>query len=374
MYYCMAKLIFVALLFCSFLSVSEQQYTPDWTSLDTRPLPRWMWWNWQGTNPVESIVAYMEKNYPPDWTYANFGPQFRADLYDPNEWADLFAASGAKYVVLTSKHHEGYAMWPSTFNFNWNSMHVGPKRDLLGDLAAAIRNRTNLVFGLYYSLFEWFNPVYLQDKSNNFTTQYFPETKTLPELRELIETYKPEIVWSDGEWEARDTYWNATQFLAWLYNESPVKDTVVRISLCTGGNALVNVGPNMHGKIPPIFQERLRQMGSWLQVNGEAIYATKPWEYQNDTINPNVWYTSSQDNRFVYAFLLIWPKDSNEIILGAPLSSSRTIVTLLGSNADSVPWRVASGDRGIVIDVSAIKLHLLQSEWTWAFKLENISG
>ncbi|CAF1008402.1 unnamed protein product [Rotaria sordida] len=137
-----------------------------------------------------------------------------------------------------------------------------------------------------------------------------------------------------------------------------LKEIVITIS--TGGNALINVGPNMYGKISPIFQERLRQMGSWLQVNGEAIYATKPWKYQNDTINPNVWYTSSKDNKFVYAFLLIWPKDSNEIILGAPLSSPRTIVTLLGSTADSVPWNITSGDRGIVIDVSAIKLHLLQ--------------
>jgi alpha-L-fucosidase len=57
----------------------------------------------------------------------------------------------------------------------------------------------------------------------------------------------------------------------------------------TGGNALVNVGPDMHGKIAPIFQERLRQMGSWLQVNGEGIYGSVPWKYQNDTINSDVW-------------------------------------------------------------------------------------
>ncbi|CAF1493367.1 unnamed protein product, partial [Adineta steineri] len=90
------------------------------------------------------------------------------------------------------------------------------------------------------------------------------------------------------------------------------------------------------------------------------------------TINSDVWYTSSNDGRFVYAFLLIWPKNTTEIILGAPLSSSSTLMRLLGSNGDSLPWRVASGTRGIVIDVSKIKLHLLQSEWAWVFKLEHL--
>ena len=57
----------------------------------------------------------------------------------------------------------------------------------------------------------------------------------------------------------------------------------------TGGNVLVNIGPTAYGTIPPIYEERLRQMGSWLKVNGEAIYSSVPWKYQNDTINKNVW-------------------------------------------------------------------------------------
>jgi hypothetical protein len=83
-------------------------------------------------------------------------------------------------------------------------------------------------------------------------------------------------------------------------------------------------------------------------------------------------YTSSKDGKFAYAFLLIWPKNTTEITLGAPLSSSRTVVTLLGSSGDLLPWHAASGARGMVIDVSSIKVHLLQGDWTWAFKLENL--
>ncbi|CAF4791929.1 unnamed protein product, partial [Rotaria sp. Silwood2] len=166
-------IVYAAIVCCFLLPFSEQQYTPDWKSLDSRPLPawydeskigifihwgvfsvpsivsEWMWWDWKGDKPNPKLVDFMKKNYPPDWTYADFAEQFHAEFYDPNEWADIFAASGAKYIVLTSKHHEGFTMWPSKYSFNWNAMDVGPKRDLLGDLANAIRNRTNIVFGLY---------------------------------------------------------------------------------------------------------------------------------------------------------------------------------------------------------------------------------
>lgn len=96
----------------------------------------------------------------------------------------------------------------------------------LGDLAAAIR-QTDLHFGLYHSLFEWFHPLYDNDRANNFTTSEFVDFKIIPEMKELVNTYKPEVVWSDGDGEAPDTYWKSTEFLAWLYNESPVKDIVV---------------------------------------------------------------------------------------------------------------------------------------------------
>ncbi|CAF1606801.1 unnamed protein product [Rotaria magnacalcarata] len=123
----LTTVLFVVVLYCSILPFSQQQYTPDWKSLDTRPLPawydeskigifihwgvfsvpsfesEWFWWDWKGSSPSPAAVAFMNKTYPSDWTYADFASQFRAEFYNPNEWADIFAASGAKYVVLTSK-------------------------------------------------------------------------------------------------------------------------------------------------------------------------------------------------------------------------------------------------------------------------------
>ena len=76
----------------------------------------------------------------------------------------------------------------------------------------------------------------------------------------------------------------------------------------TGGNVLINIGPTSYGKIIPIFEERLRQMGSWLKVNGEAIYSSVPWKHQNDTINKDVWYVCfhlKKQQRILIVLLLI---------------------------------------------------------------------
>ncbi|GJQ77158.1 Fuca, partial [Trypoxylus dichotomus] len=297
------------------------------------------------------------------------------------------------YVVLTSKHHEGYTLWPSTYSYSWNSVDVGSHRDLLDELTKAVR-AAGLRMGYYYSLLEWYNPLYIRDKAANFETTFYSDNKAQPELRELVEKYKPDIVWSDGEWEANDTYWKSREFLTWLYNVSPVRDEVVANDrwgsklLCKhgdfytcvdrynpgvlqphkwenamtidkrtwgyrgnakleeymssyelivtlvqtiscGGNILINVGPTKEGTIIPIYQERLLDLGKWLNINGEAIYSSSPWEVQNDTLN-ETWYTAK--GKAVYAICLNWPRNRTYDLGSAAklFASKSTTVELLG--------------------------------------------
>ncbi|KAK7483639.1 hypothetical protein BaRGS_00025072 [Batillaria attramentaria] len=435
------------------------QYQPTWESLDSRPLPawydeakvgifitwgvfsvpsfmnEWFWYQWKG-NKNPAYVEFMLENYKPDFTYADFAAQFTAEFYDPNQWVEIFNASGAGYIVFVTKHHSGFTNWPSKYSFNWNSMDTGPNRDLVGELAKALRSKTKIHLGLYHSLFEWFHPLYLQDKANNYTTQDFVNTKTMPELYELVNNYQPDIVWSDGDWEASDTYWKSREFLAWLYNSSPVKDIVVTndrwgkedrckhggfltcsdrynpgklqprkwenamtldrsswgfrrnaqlssyltieelletlaSTVSCGGNLLVNVGPTSDGRIDPIYEERFRQLGTWLQVNGEAIYKTKPWSHQNDTVTPGVWYTSRKDdegNLLVYAILQ--NLKTRPIVLGAPNpTDSSTTVSMLGYSGN-FHWEM-QGD-SMAISVPPITVDKLPCQWAWVLKLTGI--
>lgn len=105
---------------------------------------------------IPKYVEFMKDNYPPSFKYEDFGPLFTAKFFNANEWADIFQASGAKYIVLTSKHHEGFTLWGSEYSWNWNAIDEGPKRDIVKELEEAIRNRTDLRFGLYYSLLNGF--------------------------------------------------------------------------------------------------------------------------------------------------------------------------------------------------------------------------
>ncbi|XP_060067438.1 alpha-L-fucosidase-like [Ylistrum balloti] len=436
------------------------KYTPDWKSLDSRPLPAWYddskigiflhwglfsvpayksaWFVYFFKHNYPDYVKFVHDNYGPQFTFADFAPLFHAYFYNPDGWADIFEASGAKYVVLVTKHHEGFTMWPSNHSWNWNAYDVGPRRDLVAELATAVKKKKDMHFGVYHSLFEFFNPLYIADKNNNYKTQEFVRTKAMPELYELVNNYKPDIVWSDGDWEAPDTYWNSTEFIAWLYNESPVKDTVVindrwgnntrcrhggfwnchdkfnpgklftpkwencmtvdkrawthrrdvtaedcqtvnelisvmAETVSCGGNLLMNVGPSADGRIIPIFEQRLRQFGAWMKVNGEAIYKSKPWHTQRDPFDKQVWYTSKKDvnGTSVYAIILNWPK-YNALTLGAPVTGQNTVIKMLGYDK---PFKFYEGlNKTVEVIFPNIPVNLMPSYDAWVLKMTNLEN
>ncbi|KAL3306879.1 Tissue alpha-L-fucosidase, partial [Cichlidogyrus casuarinus] len=232
----------------------------------------------------------------------------------------------------------------------------------------------------------WFNPIYLLDKANKFNTQFYSLGKALPELHELVDKYEPELIWADGD-IGPIPYWNSTTFLAWLYNDSPVKDQVVvndrwgdgcsckhggyfncndryrpgkleqhkwencytidrnswgfrkEASLSDilsskelikglietvafGGNYLLNVGITASGMVTPIFEERLRDIGHWLQTNGEAIFATVPFDpIQQDLTTDSVYYTYKNVSKTAYALITEWPQNSILRLEALPFSS-----------------------------------------------------
>src|SRR5690606_32256433 len=118
---------------------------------------------------------------------------FKAELFDPEKGAEVFKDAGAKYVVLTSKHHEGFTMWPTKTSWNWNAGDIGAGRDLAGDLSVAVK-KGGLKMGFYYSLYEWYNPNYLENVDE------YVDKRMLPQMKELVTNYKPDVLWTDGEW------------------------------------------------------------------------------------------------------------------------------------------------------------------------------
>lgn len=143
-----------------------------------------------------------------------------------------------------------------------------------------------------------------------------------------------------------------------------ISELVQTVSL--GGNYLLNIGPTKDGVIDPIFQERLLAVGNWLKINGEAIYATKPWRVHLEK-NTTVWYTSKESN--VYAVFMNWPK-GGILQLESPKVTSKTRVKLLGIRR-KVKWTKGSPS-GLLINLSHISTPNLPVISAWTIKLKGV--
>lgn len=472
-------------IFLYYFSTAQQHYEPNWQSLDQRKMPAWFhqdkfgifihwglyavpsyapvipnsgysyaeWYWYRLKEKQKDFITFHDKNYGSNFSYAQFEPMFKAEMFDPAQWADVFKRSGAKYIVLTSKHHEGYCLWNRAeadrdWGRPWNAVTGAPNRDLLGDLTNAVRAK-GLKMGYYYSLYEWFNPLWQTDKKRFVTDHMFPQFK------DLVTKYKPAIIFSDGEWELSDTAWRSPELLAWLFNESPVaKDVVVDdrwgnntrgkhtatyttseygsgmdanviweesqgighsygynrneklddyktshdliLMLCDivsrGGNLLLDIGPTADGRIPVIMQQRLIDMGDWLNVNGEAIYGTEAWK------NPAQWsdgkrisksdksfmadysaakmVTSRKDTAHIECFFTqkekdiycIVPSYRSHLLLKNITAAAGSKAVILGTDKP-LPWMQQG--KNIFINFSGMEPNDISSSGIFVIKLSN---
>lgn len=244
----------------------------SWNEIDSRKTPEWfsnakfgifIHWGPYSVPSYKSIVntqfgSYSEWYYATvygnfrnenetfhddvygDREYREFGNDFKAELFDPDYIAEIINSSRAKYAVLTSKHHDGYCLWgtDNPHKKNWNSVDIGPHRDLVSELSESIRSK-GIKFGLYYSIIDWesvpshrcdggyFIPLKDVKKYGLTKEQYLNEILD-PQLHEIVEKFKPSLIFADGgEWDLTEEESRVKEFLYWLYNESPVKDEVV---------------------------------------------------------------------------------------------------------------------------------------------------
>ena len=329
---------------------------------------------WQGKPTGAEWIMFQGKIPVAD--YRAFARQFTAAKYDPQAWAQLAADAGIKYVVITAKHHDGFALFDSAFS-DWNAVKAGgAKRDLIAPLAAAVRAQ-GLRFGVYYSQSQdWNNPgggkgrgTAWDDAQKGDFDEYLAKI-SLPQVRELVEKIHPDILWWDTEYQmtperarpffnlvtshpqlihnsrlgggvlgdfrtseqripasgmqGRALEVNMTINGSWGYRSDDVNWKSAQLLIhnlsdiaSKDGNYLLNVGPTAEGVIPQPEIDRLLAIGRWMRVNGEAIYATRGNVYPT----PLPWGRTTQKARpsggaTLYVHVWEWPADGKILLPG----------------------------------------------------------
>ncbi len=327
-------------------------------------------------------LKHHETTYGKGFQYESFADMFTCHNWQPVEWAKLFKQAGAGYVVLTTKHHDGFCLYPSKYT-NYNSMNYGPRRDLTGDLARAVRDQ-GMKMGTYYSgLFDWTThpyPKLRHDSYNSYNRTYAFADYSYNQAMELIDRYWPSLLWNDIGWPEKGHgdlpslfahYYNTVQEglindrwdcewcdyttaeyltgrrsldkkwemcrglgLSFGYNQNEGEETVISgqklVRLLAdyvshNGNLLINIGPRADGMIPDIQVDRLRKLGAWMSRHGEAINGTRAWqEKQQDELAPGVTGFYTVKGKDLYVIVDGLPAGTHDLTL--PIQNGRTII------------------------------------------------
>lgn len=334
--------------------------------------------------------AMVQENFPIK-EYEKLADQFQPKPGAPREWAALAKKAGMKYMVMTSRHHEGFSLWDSKVN-PYNSVNYGPKRDIVREFVDACREY-DLKIGFYSTLMEWHHPDswrcafdvdarkrfndYLEALNTELLTNYgkidilwydVPRPMEHAEgwdsvaRNQRLRKLQPDIIINDRsrlpedfgtpeghvtpenrDWEACMTF----NDLSWGYVDEeqakPYAYTPQRIlkmlSICArgGGNLLLNIGPAPDGSVPKDAIEPLTKVGEWLRENGDAVYGkvVKPGTgWVGSTFGGNGLCAASMKGNTVYLWNWIWPHGGTMALGGYRNAPKRVYIIKDGAPVD----------------------------------------
>ncbi|MFY7867473.1 alpha-L-fucosidase [Roseateles sp.] len=351
---------------------------------------------WGDTTGSGEWLMYFKK-IPRD-EYSSLAKQFNPTQFNAEEWVKLAKDAGQKYIIITAKHHDGFAMFKSNASA-YNIVDATPfKRDVLKELADAARKH-GVKLGFYYSQAQdWYHPGGASkgpkwDKAQEGDMESYIDRVAIPQVKEILENYGDvAVIWWDtphgmtpsaakkfaaivkkypnlitnnrlgggqgGDLASPEQFIPATGFPRqnwevcmtmnghWGYNawDDDWKSTgdLLRklIDIASkGGNFLLNVGPNAYGVIPPISQRTLREMGDWLRMNGEAVYSSSasPFPFLS-------WGRATRKDQTLYLHVFDWPKNGELIV---PMANRVTKAYLLANKTQELQIEQIGGSNKI---------------------------
>jgi len=444
--------------------ISRGPFSASFESLSGHTTPEWykdaklgIFFDWG----LYSIAGYGEKGWSraryPDWylhhmngRYKDYhhrlwGEDFQRDdfiglfnarEFDASKVIQLVRSAGAKYIVPFSKHHDGFCLWDSDFTRR-DVVDMNPGRDITRELVEACE-QSGIYHGFYFSVDEYEYPLLVDNElklrlwsknmapdnagvveaedeifldfepelhaklvSGKVPVYNFTDDYIVPQAKDYIDKYDPDILWFDGEWLRPAEYYRTPEIVAYLYNHADGRKEVaandrwgkgtreqggdfytsetdevvgktsytweenrsmsesygysrtdslenyvtaeeliemlVRI-VAKGGNLNLIINPEGSGDIPQLQIDLLKELGDWLNLNGEAIYATRSYESlcDNTQLGQPVWYTGSKDEKYGYAIIFDWPKSETFICSSANIKWDTEVYMLGWGNPGTV--------------------------------------
>ncbi len=306
----------------------------------------------------------------PKEEYAQLAKQFNPKRFNADKWVRLAISAGMKYIVLTTRHHDGFCLFDSKVS-NFTSVKTAAKKDFVAEYVAACR-KYKIKIGFYYSLMDWSHPEYQNsmEKNSPVSPQFIAYFQT--QVKELCTNYgKIDVLWFDGEWDHSVKQWQSEKLVKMIHKLQPTalindrlgtesrgtlgdfgtpeqyiptafpessapsrswescmtmndnwgysagdknwkstRQLIMNLVRCVSGdgNFLLNVGPKPDGTIPPPSVSRLKEIGAWMKINKESIYGCGKTSFGGGMVG----LTTAKNNK---AYLHIFRWSGKEICL-----------------------------------------------------------